>query len=66
MATTTITTTAPEDARLGPAFGAYLGLPGNASVAQVKGAVVAFMQQVVKQYEAEQLAKTVGASIAPT
>jgi hypothetical protein len=66
MATTTITTTAGEDTRLQAAFGAYLSLPGNANAAQIKGAVVTFMKQIVRQYEAEQLARTVGADIAPT
>jgi hypothetical protein len=66
MATVTITTTAAEDSRLAPAFGAYLSLPGNATAAQVKAALVVFMKQIVHQYEADQLAKTGPADIAPT
>jgi hypothetical protein len=66
MASVTITTTAGEDARLAPAFGDYLNLSGSATTAQVKAALVAFMKQIVHQYEAGQLAKTGPADIAPT
>lgn len=60
MASVTITTTAPQDTRLAPAFGAYLGLtqPGtntlqNATTAQVKQALIDFMSSVVTRYEAK-------------
>lgn len=66
MATTTITTTAGEDTRIAAAFGQYLALPGAASGAQIKAALVTFLKQVVHQYEADQLARTVGADISPT
>lgn len=66
MATVTITTTTAEDNRLAPAFGAYLNLPGNATAAQVKQALIDFMKGVVHNYEAAQLAKGVGADIGPT
>ena len=38
MATLTITTTSQQDTRIVTAFGHYLGLPGNASAAQVNSA----------------------------
>lgn len=66
MASVTINTTAGEDNRLAPAFGAYLNLPGNATAAQVKAVLVDFMKTVVRNYEAAQLAKTVPADIGPT
>jgi hypothetical protein len=60
MATVTITTTAPQDARLGPAYGAKLGLrdangdPRNATVAEVKAYLIAVLQADVRNYEYEQ------------
>lgn len=50
----TVTTTAPEDARLAPAFGAYLQLGRNATGPEIKAAVVTFVKGVVFNYEAEQ------------
>lgn len=55
MAAVTITTTAPQDARLAPAFGAKLNLPGSATTAQVKAYLIQHMTDVVLGYE-EQLA----------
>lgn len=43
-----------------------MALPGAASGAQIKAALVTFLKQVVHQYEADQLARTVGADISPT
>lgn len=54
MATLTITTTAPQDARIVAAYGRRLSLPGNASAAQVKAAVIEQIKQVVRDYEANQ------------
>lgn len=57
MATVTITTTAPQDARLGPAFGDLLqvrnaqGEQRNATVAEVRGWLIEQMRQVVLNYE---------------
>ena len=51
MATLTITTTAPQDARIVAAFGRYLGLPGNASAAQVKTEVFNFIRLTVADQE---------------
>lgn len=51
MATLTITTTAQQDARIVAAFGKYLGLPGNATAAQVKAEVFAFIRLVVMNQE---------------
>ena len=51
MASITLTTTAPQDARLGPAFGALLGLPGNATAAQVKEWIVIQLRSVVQNHE---------------
>ena len=47
MATTTITTTAGEDARIVVAFGHYLQLPGSATQPQVKAAIIDFVRTVV-------------------
>jgi hypothetical protein len=69
MATLTINTTAGEDARLAPAFGALLGLAGNANAAQIKANVVAYITNVVHVYENQQATATVVAgvtTIAPT
>lgn len=62
MATVTINTTAPDDARLAPAFGAKLGLPGNASTAQVKADLIAYMAKVVQDYEREQAIRALAAT----
>jgi hypothetical protein len=51
MATLTITTTSAEDARIAKAFGRYLALGQNATAAQVKTAVVSFIQTVVRDSE---------------
>lgn len=51
MATTTINTTAGEDARLVAAFGDYLHLGQNATQAQIKGALIAWLTGVVQAYE---------------
>ena len=57
MASITITTTAPQDARLGPAFGDLLGLrnaqgqPRSATAAEAKAYLVSHMRQIVTTYE---------------
>lgn len=57
MASITITTSAAQDQRLGPAFGDLLqvrnaqGAQRNATVAEVKAWIVAQMRQVVIAYE---------------
>lgn len=64
-ATVTITTTGAQDARLGPAFGAKLGLtdaqgnPRNATVAEVKAWIITELQAVVRNYEYEQQQKAI-------
>lgn len=61
-ASLTITTTAPDDARLGPAFGDLLGLrnasgqPRNATTAEVKTWTITQYRAVVQAYE-DRLAK---------
>lgn len=54
MATVTITTDAAQDARLAPAFGAKLGLGRNATTAEVKADLIAYLRGVVQTYETEQ------------
>lgn len=62
MATVTITTTAPQDARLGPAFGDLLqvrngsGQQRDATTAEVKAWLITQLQQTVQNYE-DRLAK---------
>lgn len=57
MASITITTTAPQDARLSPAFGDLLGLrnasgqPRGANAAEAKAYLIAHMKQIVQTYE---------------
>lgn len=58
MATLTISTTAGQDTRIVAAFGAKLGLPGNASAAQVKADIVNYIKSVVHGYETQQAAIT--------
>ncbi len=48
---TTITTTTQEDLRIATAFGSKLGLSGNATAAQVKADIVAYVTTVVIDYE---------------
>ena len=56
MATVTITTTAPQDSRLAPAFGALLHPGTNATTAEVKAWLVEQLRVVVRNYE-DQVAK---------
>lgn len=53
MAITTITTTAGDDARLVVAFGKYLGLPGNATQAQIVAELRRYMTAIVIAQEAQ-------------
>lgn len=57
MASVTITTTGAQDTRLGPAFGALLGLSGNANASQVKAYLIDHMRTIVQNYEREQARK---------
>lgn len=64
---TTITTTGAEDTRIAVAFGAHLGLAGNANAAQVKAAVVEFIKGVVREQERLAAVRaTIVTDIAPT
>jgi hypothetical protein len=51
MATTTINTTGAEDVRIAPAMGDFLHLGQNATQAQVKAAMVAWLTAIVQAYE---------------
>ncbi len=51
MATMTINTTAQDDAKLVVAFGAKLGLGGNATAAQIKADIVNYIRAVVSDQE---------------
>lgn len=51
MATLTITTTAPQDARLVVAFGAKLGLGRNATAAEIKADIIGYIRYVVSDQE---------------
>lgn len=68
MATTTITTTGPEDARLVAAFGTYLRLGRNATQAEIVANLRQYMTNIVIQQEsAAAIAALVPAApIAPT
>ena len=54
MATMTITTTAPQDARLVVAYGRKLGLGRNATAAEIKADIIASIRAVV--FDQERLA----------
>ena len=54
MATITITTNGAHDARIAAAFGRHLALPGNANATQIKGALIAFIRNVVEEQERSQ------------
>lgn len=68
MATTTINTTAGEDARLVAAFGTYLRLGRNATQAEIKAWLVQQMTNVVIEQErlAAAAALTAASPIAPS
>jgi hypothetical protein len=51
MATVTITTTAPQDARLTVAFGDYLHPGRNATTQEVKDWLIEQLRVVVRSYE---------------
>lgn len=54
MAAVTITTTAPQDVRLGPAFGDRLKLGRPATATEVKNWLIDQMRAVVADYENRQ------------
>ena len=62
MATFTITTPGAQDARILAAFGKRLGLPGDATGAQVKQQIVQFLINAVQE---QQTTVTVAAPITP-
>ena len=67
MGTLTITTTAPQDARIVAAFGKRLGLPGNASAAQVKAETIHFIRSVVESTERDEAVRAIAfAPLNPT
>lgn len=51
MGTLTITTTAPQDARLVAAYGVILGLGRNATGAEIKAAIIQRIRNDVEAYE---------------
>jgi hypothetical protein len=51
MGTLTITTTAPQDARIIAAFGRNLGLGRDATGPEVKAAIIKHIQDIVLNYE---------------
>ena len=51
MATITLTTDTANAARIAAAFGLKLGLPGNASSAQIKAGLMAYVATVVGDQE---------------
>jgi hypothetical protein len=63
MATITITTNSGQDSRIAAAFGARLGLPGNASAAQIKGDLVTFLKKIVREYEQRAASITASAGV---
>lgn len=65
MATLTITTAGPQDARIAAAFGAKLGLEGNANGAQIKADIVAYVKGVVQSYESQQAAIAAANAVVP-
>jgi hypothetical protein len=56
MGSMTITTTAPQDTRIVAAFGAKLGLPGDASAAEIKADLITYLKGIVHSYETQQAA----------
>jgi hypothetical protein len=67
MATTTINTTGAEDSRLVVAFGTFLNLGRNATQAEIKAALVAWLTSVVNDQEYQAAKKAiVVTNIAPT
>lgn len=51
MASITITTTAPQDARIAPAFGELLRLGRDATVGEVKSELISLIRGIVISYE---------------
>jgi hypothetical protein len=65
MGTLAITTTGAQDTRIVAAFGSKLGLPGNATGAQVKADVVNYIKSVVHGYETQQAAIAAADAVTP-
>lgn len=51
MATLTINTTAQQDARISEAFGEYLGLGRNATLQEVRAAIIDYLKSTTVSYE---------------
>lgn len=58
MATLTITTTAAQDARIAAAFGSQLNLGRDATGAEVRAAIIAYVRNTVLAYEQTQAVRT--------
>lgn len=65
MATLTITTTVDQAARVAAAFGANFTPPRNATAAEVKADVIAYMKGRVHSYETQQAATTAANAVVP-
>lgn len=65
MATLTINTTAPQDARIVVAFGDKLGFPRSATAGEVKADVIAYITNVVRNYEQRVAAEAAAAAVTP-
>ena len=65
MGTLTVNTTGAQDTRLVAAFGAKLGLPGNANAAEIKADIVEYIKGIVHGYETQQAASTAADAVVP-
>lgn len=68
MATLSITTTGPEDARIFAAFGKQLGLGRDATGPEVKAAIIRYVKDTVRNTETQAAIAVVSvpADVAPT
>ena len=65
MATLTITTTAPQDAKIVVAFGAKLALGRNATASEVKADVIGYIRQIVRDYDTRIAVEAAAATVTP-
>jgi len=65
MGTLTITTTAPQDARLVAAYGSILGLGRSATAAEIKADIIATYKQRLKNFRDGRAAMVAVSAINP-
>ena len=65
MATLTITTTVNQASRIAAAFGSRLNPPRDATAAEIKADMIAYIKGIVHSYETQQAANAAANAVVP-